>query len=168
MANTTNQRLSLKDYLRYIVASVFVGFCLFPLYIVISTSLKSESDIFAWPPKWLFVPTFDNYYNALFVFGGTGVFSFLVNSLVITAISTILAVGLGAMVSYGLTRFRVPRRLAHILFHSVDSFRAAGSVRCAALSDDTADRPSRHMAGVDPDLHFYEFVAGGLDHARIL
>jgi multiple sugar transport system permease protein len=115
MANTTNQRLSLKDYLRYIVASVFVGFCLFPLYIVISTSLKSESDIFAWPPKWLFVPTFDNYYNALFVFGGTGVFSFLVNSLVITAISTILAVGLGAMVSYGLTRFRVPAG-SHIFF----------------------------------------------------
>jgi multiple sugar transport system permease protein len=115
MANTTNQRLSLKDYLRYIVASVFVGFCLFPLYIVISTSLKSESDIFAWPPKWLFVPTFDNYYNALFVFGGTGVFSFLVNSLVITAISTIFAVGLGAMVSYGLTRFRVPAG-SHIFF----------------------------------------------------
>lgn len=111
----SNARLSLTDYVRYIVASVFVGFCLFPLYIILTTSLKSESDIFAWPPKWLFAPTFDNYYNALFVFGGTGVFSFLLNSLVITTCSTILAVGLGSMVSYGLTRFRVPGG-THIFF----------------------------------------------------
>ena len=107
MVNTANQNLSLKDYVRYIVASVFVGFCLFPLYIVFTTSLKSESDIFAWPPKWLFVPTFDNYYNALFVFGGTGVFSFLLNSIVIATVSTFLAVGFGSMASYGLTRFRI-------------------------------------------------------------
>ena len=69
---TRNARLSLTDYVRYVAASVFVGFCLFPFYIILTTSLKSESDIFAWPPKWLFTPTFDNYYNALFVFGGPG------------------------------------------------------------------------------------------------
>jgi multiple sugar transport system permease protein len=99
--------LALSDYVRYLVAATFVGFCLFPFYIVISTSLKSESDIFSWPPVWIFKPTFENYYNALFVFGGSGILKFLVNSLLITAISTLLAVSLGSMVSYGLTRFRV-------------------------------------------------------------
>ena len=74
---------------------------------VLTTSIKAESDIFSWPPSWAFNPTFDNFYSALFVFGGSGVLPFLINSLIITAASTILAVGLGAMVSYGLTRFRV-------------------------------------------------------------
>lgn len=92
---------------RYLAASIFVGFCLFPFYMVLSTSLKSETDIFSWPPTWVFEPTFKNFHDALFVFGGSGVLPFLVNSLIVTALSTLLAVGLGSMVAYGLTRFRV-------------------------------------------------------------
>lgn len=99
--------LSLADTARYLIAAVFVGFCLFPFYIIITTSLKAESDIFAWPPRWLFAPTFEHYYSAIFVFGGTGIGGFLLSSLVVTAASTLLAVGLGSMVSYGLTRFSV-------------------------------------------------------------
>ena len=101
-------RLRLGDHARYLVASVFVGFCLFPFYMILTTSLKRESAIFSFPPAWVFTPTFDNFHAALFVFGGSGVLAFLVNSLIITALSTLLAVGLGAMVAYGLTRFRVP------------------------------------------------------------
>ncbi len=107
--------LGFSDYARYLIAVVFVGFSLFPFYIVLSTSLKSESDIFAWPPVWLFDVTWDNYFSALFVFGGTGVLPFLINSLIITALSTLLAVGLGSMVAYGLTRFRVVGG-SHIFF----------------------------------------------------
>lgn len=107
--------LRLGAYARYIIAAVFVGFCLFPFYIIITTSLKSESEIFAWPPVWIFEPTFENYYDALFVFGGTGVFPFLVNSVIVTVLSTIAAVGLGSMVAYGLTRFRVPAG-SHLFF----------------------------------------------------
>ena len=107
--------LGFRDYARYLAAVVFVGFCLFPFYIVLSTALKSESDIFARPPVWLFDVTWDNYVTALFVFGGTGVLPFLINSIVVTAFSTLLAVGLGSMVAYGLTRFRVVGG-SHIFF----------------------------------------------------
>lgn len=109
---STDQRANrpvpkLGDFTRYLFAAIFVGFCLFPFYIVLTTSIKSESDIFSWPPAWIFKPTFENFYDALFVFGGTGVLPFLLNSLIVTALSTVLAVGLGAMVAYGLTRFKV-------------------------------------------------------------
>ena len=97
----------LGDYARYLIAAIFVGFCLFPFYMILSTSLKRESDIFSFPPAWSFSPTFENFHAALFVFGGTGVLSFLINSIIVTALSTSFAVGLGAMVAYGLTRFRV-------------------------------------------------------------
>jgi multiple sugar transport system permease protein len=102
-----NRPSTLGDYTRYLIASGFVGFCLFPFYIIISTSLKSDADIFAWPPVWFFEPTTETFYNALFVFGGDGIFKYLINSLIVTGISTVLAVGLGAMVCYGLTRFKV-------------------------------------------------------------
>jgi len=91
--------------LRYLVATVFTGFCLFPFYVIVTTALKTETNIFAWPPVWIFKPTLQSFYNALFVFGGRGAISYLVNSIVISAVSTFLAVVLGAMAAYGLARF---------------------------------------------------------------
>lgn len=100
--------------LRYLIAAIFTGFCLFPLYVMVTTALKTETDIFAWPPAWHFQPTLQSFYNALFVFGGRGAVSYLINSIVICAASTFLAVLLGAMSAYGLVRssFAGKRQLA--------------------------------------------------------
>jgi multiple sugar transport system permease protein len=91
--------------LRYLVAATFTGFCLFPFYVIVTTALKTETAIFAWPPVWVFKPTLQSFYNALFVFGGRSAASYLINSIVISAVSTLLAVVLGAMAAYGLVRF---------------------------------------------------------------
>jgi multiple sugar transport system permease protein len=90
---------------RYLIASVFLGFCLFPFYIVTTTALKTERQVFEWPPAWNFDPTLRNFYDALFVFGGQGAITFVANSIAITLASTLLAVGLGSMAAYGLARF---------------------------------------------------------------
>jgi multiple sugar transport system permease protein len=90
----------------YLAACVFVGFGLFPLYMMITTSLKTDLQTFEWPPVWIFTPTFHSYYNALFVFGGRSADHYLLNSLVVTLSSSALAVFLGAMAAYGLARFR--------------------------------------------------------------
>jgi multiple sugar transport system permease protein len=90
----------------YLAAFGFVGFVLFPLYMMIATSLKTDQQTFAWPPIWVFIPTFKSYYNALFVFGGRSVDHYLLNSLLVTISSSALAVFLGAMAAYGLARFR--------------------------------------------------------------
>ena len=91
--------------LRYLVAAIFTGFCLFPLYVIVTTALKTETAIFAWPPVWNFRPTLQSFYNALFVFGGRSAISYLINSVIISAVSTFLAVVLGAMAAYGFARF---------------------------------------------------------------
>ena len=91
--------------LRYLVAAIFTGFCLFPLYVIVTTALKTETAIFAWPPVWNFKPTLQSFYNALFVFGGRSAISYLINSVIISAVSTFLAVVLGAMAAYGFARF---------------------------------------------------------------
>ena len=94
-----------RGTLRYLVAAIFTGFCLFPFYVIVTTALKTDTAIFAWPPVWNFQPTLQSFYNALFVFGGRSAVSYLINSIVISAVSTFVAVVLGAMAAYGFARF---------------------------------------------------------------
>ena len=105
-----------RNFLIYLTAVTFVGFSLFPLYMIFTTALKTETDIFASPPVWLFKPTLKNFFDAFFVFGGQGVLRFLLNSLVVTLVSTALAVTLGAMAGYGLARYRFAAN-KHLAFY---------------------------------------------------
>ena len=98
--------IKLRAWLLYFAAALFVGFALFPLYMMFTTSIKTDQETFAWPPIWVFTPTFNSYYNALFLFGGRSVDHYLVNSVFVTLASSALAVFLGAMAAYGLARFR--------------------------------------------------------------
>ena len=98
--------IKLRAWLLYFAAALFVGFALFPLYMMFTTSIKTDQETFAWPPVWVFTPTFSSYYNALFLFGGRSVDHYLLNSVFVTLASSALAVFLGAMAAYGLARFR--------------------------------------------------------------
>ncbi|MEJ0096711.1 MAG: hypothetical protein WDM84_00230 [Bauldia sp.] len=50
------------DGLSYLALAGYAVFTVFPLYWVLLTSFKQESDTVTWPPKFLsFVPTLDNY-----------------------------------------------------------------------------------------------------------
>jgi multiple sugar transport system permease protein len=72
---------------------------------IVTTALKNDQDVFAWPPVFYFHPTMKNFYDALFVFGGQGAVTFLANSIIVTLASTFVSVGLGSMAAYGLARF---------------------------------------------------------------
>ena len=93
-----------KHLLVYLAAVTFVGFCLLPFYMMITTALKSQSDIFAWPPVFFFEPTLDSIRSAFF--GGRSIIPYLVNSALISAGSTVIATILGSMAAFGLARFR--------------------------------------------------------------
>jgi multiple sugar transport system permease protein len=90
----------------YLAACAFAGFALFPLYMILMTSLKTDQLTFQWPPAFIFTPTLKSYRNALFVFGGHSAGHYLFNSVLVTVASSLLAVFLGAMAAYALARFR--------------------------------------------------------------
>jgi multiple sugar transport system permease protein len=96
----------LRDISLYLGACLFVGFAMFPLYMMVTTSFKTDQQTFEWPPIWLFRPTLHSYYNALYVFGGRSIGRYLFNSLMCTLASSAFAVFLGSMAAYGLARFR--------------------------------------------------------------
>jgi multiple sugar transport system permease protein len=104
------------------IAVVFICiFCLFPFYWLINVSLKtgsalSESDIF--PPS----PTLDNYSS---IFKNDDFTSALKNSVIVTTVTTVLALIVGSFAAYALARLRFKRKfwiLAFIL--SISTFPA--------------------------------------------
>lgn len=84
-----------------VLTGVIVIASLFPLYWLISTSMKSKAEAFALPPKWLFTPDFSSYielmHNETFL-------ASLKNSLVIAVVTTVIALFFGVMAGYALAR----------------------------------------------------------------
>jgi multiple sugar transport system permease protein len=83
------------------IALVLFG-TLFPFYWMVSTSLKTTEQTFAYPPVWAFTPTFRHYISALTEYnvGGT-----LLNSIIVSLATTFIAVLLGTPAAYAIARF---------------------------------------------------------------
>jgi multiple sugar transport system permease protein len=96
------KRLTLSS-LRYLLVVAATLLLLFPVYIMVSTSLKFEVDAFSSPPKWLFRPTLENYVAVL---GKAGFFRFFVNSVIVSLSSTAATVLVAALAAYPLARNR--------------------------------------------------------------
>lgn len=95
--------------LAYAVISVAALIWIFPIYWMIATSLKTRSEANSLPPKWLFVPTFENYISVLTGTGwaATPMFQLLKHSLIISGSATGLSLIAGSITAYGLARFPV-------------------------------------------------------------
>jgi len=85
------------------VAAILV-WSLAPIALILSSSLKPERDIFAVPPRLAFTPT-GTHYAALWA-RWPEFFVALGNSLIITALATVLAVGASLLSGYAYSRFR--------------------------------------------------------------
>lgn len=79
-----------------------------PMVWMISTSLKSDTEIPAWPPVWIPKPPQWNYYLSVWSAGKFGLY--LQNTVVYSVFGTIGQVISAAMVAYGFARLRFPGR----------------------------------------------------------
>jgi multiple sugar transport system permease protein len=80
------------------------AFYLFPLVWLVMMSLKTQLDTFAVPPLFLFTPTFEHYEAT---FADRGFRSAIRSSLIVTAVSMLASLLLGALAAFGLARFRL-------------------------------------------------------------
>ncbi len=118
MALTRGQRKTAFEAGRYILLLIWLSIVAFPIFWVISTSFKPDHEWFAWPPVyWSQEPTLNNYLNVWtdyseyedtqYIKSLQKPWIALRNSLVISFTSTILAVGFGAVLAYGVSRYRI-------------------------------------------------------------
>lgn len=102
MSTSTDYQSHLKwqRFWLHALVIVLVLLVMFPFVWLLIMSFKTIDDIFAWPPKWLFVPTIENYTG---LWEGDFPKSFA-NSLIVSVGSTAIAILLGVPGAYALSR----------------------------------------------------------------
>ncbi len=96
-------RHNISMTIKYILIALAAVIILFPIYEMISTSLKLPVDAFVIPPVWFFAPTLINYKAILL---DSNFFRFFTNSVIVALSSTVISVALGALAAYPLARWR--------------------------------------------------------------
>lgn len=75
-----------------------------PILFIVSSSFKRQVDIFVYPPKFVFVPTIDNYINLINQW--QGFFNAIGNSLIVALGATVLAGIVSFLGGYAYSRYR--------------------------------------------------------------
>jgi multiple sugar transport system permease protein len=81
----------------------------FPIIATLATSLKTNADIYASPPLWIFAPTLQHY-QAVVSDQTVNFPRFLVNSVVIALLGTVFALALSFPAAYAVVRFGIGKR----------------------------------------------------------
>ncbi len=90
-------------YAAYTLVTIFF---LFPIFWVLSMSLKSVPQLFATPPIWFpLEPQFSNY---TYVFNNTPIVRYLVNSALLVSLTVLFTVLIATLAAYGFSRFGFP------------------------------------------------------------
>ena len=98
---------------------LIIGFCLFPFYWLINTSLKTGGDLSSsavFPPN----PTLDNYTS---IFQNDDFILALRNSAIVAGFTTLIALTIGSFAAYALARLRFPLKFVLLaVFLSISTF----------------------------------------------
>ncbi|MCR6670145.1 carbohydrate ABC transporter permease [Devosia ginsengisoli] len=89
--------------LKILTIVVIAVWSLFPIAFVVVSSIKPPGDIFAYPPKWLFTPTLQNYVDLWLEFGEF--FQTLGNSIIVSIGATVFTTAVGFMAGYVYSRY---------------------------------------------------------------
>ena len=96
-------RRRIGDILAYAALFIIVVLFLFPVYYLVTTSLKPQAEAFSSPPVWIsFTPILDNYKAVLTSSNFT---KGLINSVIIAGVSSLVATFLGSLAAYALSRY---------------------------------------------------------------
>lgn len=92
------QKIKRADILKTLLALVFVFFTLFPIAYLVLTSVKPSKILMSVPPRYIFKPDFTQY---LKIFRNGDILNSLINSAIVSALSTVGALLIAVMFSYG-------------------------------------------------------------------
>jgi multiple sugar transport system permease protein len=115
---TKSQRRRVTTIVRYVALSAWALVASFPIYWMVSTSFKPDTQWFAWPPVYFpDPPTLANYLNVWFGAEQYATTQYAIssqkplialgNSAVIATASTLLAVLFGSVIAYGVSRYKI-------------------------------------------------------------
>lgn len=98
---------------RIAIVALMVLLVLFPFYWLVTNALKTSQEYFASPP--IFFPYQATFKNFVTIFTQDSALLGLVNSLIISAVTTIITVVGGTMAAYSLINGALPKRLKYVM-----------------------------------------------------
>lgn len=104
-----------KKYLHFALLLILLLFIVLPIYWMLSTSIKPNTESFKVPPD-LFPtnPTFENYINQLK--DRTGFVTYFINSLIVSLGTTLLSIFTAILAGYAISRLRFPGKNKLFIF----------------------------------------------------
>jgi multiple sugar transport system permease protein len=111
--------------LRGLTAAIILLIVLLPIYWMAAASLKSNKEITQDATLYPHAPSLDNYIRLL---SQKQFDAFLLNSLVVTAASVVVALCLGALAAYAIARFRLRFRIERVVGLSLLTLRIVPAV----------------------------------------
>ncbi len=94
---------------KYVVLLLLTFVFIFPIFWLVGTSLKNPIDIFAIPP--IFIPTPPTFDHYMRLFGEAQIMKYIINSLIVAGLTTLVTLGIGTLSAYALARFQLPYQL---------------------------------------------------------
>lgn len=111
MMNTPS---ALRTTLKYLFVAFLVVLFFFPIAWIFLTSIKTTGDIYAWPPAYLpHHPTIKNYEAVLF---GSKLGRYILNSVIVSSLSTASVLFFSSIAGYSIARIRFPGRGVLLVF----------------------------------------------------
>jgi len=102
----THARSPLRQITLYSVTGISLAIWVFPVLWGLLTSFKTERDVLAYPPKFIFSPTLDNYHEV--IFGASSILPNILSSIVVATGATLLTMLFAIPAAYALARLRYP------------------------------------------------------------
>lgn len=94
-----------RSILCWIALAPLVVVNLFPFAVMLATAVKPQKELFAYPPTWL--PSVARWWNFVEMWTQTNFGQALVNSLMVSVLSTALTIACGAPAAYAMLRSRM-------------------------------------------------------------
>jgi len=115
---TRSRRRRIHAIVRYAILTLWAIVAAFPIYWMVATSFKIDTQWFAWPPVYVpNPPTLANYANVWlgkeeytttqYAISSQRPLHSLANSIIVSTTSTLLAVLFGSIIAYGVSRYRI-------------------------------------------------------------
>ena len=101
VSSSTRRRKPQNWFVAVLLAIITLA-TVFPFYWMVTASFKSRSDVLAFPPAFLFTPTLEHYAKALLE---AGIGKNVLNSLIVSISSRLLALMIGTPCTYALARW---------------------------------------------------------------
>lgn len=87
----------------YLLIGIVLIIFMIPIYLILVSSLKQPVDMFSQPPKFIFTPTLQNYYD---LFTTRPFHLQILNSLIVALGSTVFSLVVGSLAAYAVSRIK--------------------------------------------------------------